>query len=212
MYFKNAGYKTFSGPFDWLAADDPASLADLLATDFADLTDVNQLVDHASGLPHQCGHAKYNARFFHHFNPRQPDASAYYRRCVDRFRRLGDVIAPGETVLCLLMVTEDRCDDAILNEIHAHLSRAIGPALEFVACVIAPDRAMLALSVERATPSFVKWNMTLTSHTVGTTFADPRDSTYFHAALHHLYTFDIAPTPFGADGTFERTTAYDIRM
>jgi hypothetical protein len=212
-YFKRAGYRTFAGPFDWLAADCVDVLADLLATDFAAFLDPAQLVDHACGSDGCAGHATYGDRFFHHYNPRQPEAAAYYSRCVDRFRRLG---ALGQPVLCLLVVDKNNVKGDVLERIHKGLGR-VGANLVFVACVVeahASARASTLVQVGQAPDqSFYRWDLAVLGHNVGVAFSHPGDDAFFHAALHSYFAFDIQPSPFlDKEEAWEKRTADGIHL
>jgi hypothetical protein len=208
MYFRMKGYRKFAGPFDWLAADNVAIMDELLATDFADFLDPSLLIEHATGDQHRCGHTKYGSRFFHHYNPRKPDAAAYYQRCVERMRHL-PMCAPA-TVLCFLMIHEEP-PEGMLERIHANLWRTFGKTLEFTACIVASDKPARTLTVERCASTFALWRMSLTSHTMGTGFTNQNDNAFFNAAIHTHYRFEIAPAPFDdADRKYEVSAGFDI--
>lgn len=202
MFFKNAGYRTSAGPFDWLAADEVTALEGILAADFADFIDPAFLVDHVEGHPGKCGHAKYGPRLFHHYNPRVPEVAAYYARCVARFRGLADATRP---VMLFLMANEDVVDAGRLERIHAHLLRYV-PAehLVFVACVVAPGRAERASRLETsADGTFVRWDLAVTSHNIGLSFGNHADMHHFQTMFHTYFGhFETVPADH-ADTVFE---------
>jgi hypothetical protein len=101
MFLKCAGLKRYSAPFDWVNTEGLDRLESMLDDDFASFLDPDQLTAHADVAVGKAGHRLYGLAFFHHFDPRQRDGAAYYKRCVERFRALADV-PHGEGVLFVL--------------------------------------------------------------------------------------------------------------
>jgi hypothetical protein len=213
MYFKNVRYKTFSGPFDWLAADDIHMLDDILATNFSKFLDNQYLIDHVSGSDRQCGHTIYGSRFFHHYNPRHPETGEYYKRCIARFQSLS-FCAP-ETVLCLLMIFYEP-EDGMLERIHSNLKKLIpNESLEFLVCIVTSKSQSYYSAYARITPSFSVLRLHIKTNTVGIAFASQEDNLFFHKTLHQYYVFDIFSSPFEVNqaiSQFEKAAAYDISL
>lgn len=97
-YLKQAGLKTRSFPFDWVATS-PAIITHCISDRFATFLQRDLAV--AKGV--RAGHAVYNANFFGHRNPRTfPNDFDYYERCVGRFTRIMDSAEPVVMVTTVL--------------------------------------------------------------------------------------------------------------
>lgn len=209
MYLKTVGYKTFSGPFDWLAADDIRMLDDILMSDFKKFLDEEYLIDHTSGSDSQCAHSLYGSRFFHHFNPRHTWSNSYYKRCVERFRSLS---ACSKRVLCLLMVFYEP-EEEMLKRIYKNLKMHVPePALEFLVCIVASNSPSHSTHYMRMASSFAIWHLNVKSHTTGVAFASQEDNLYFHNTLHSYYDFKIAPSPFKDNMAYEKSIVHGITL
>jgi hypothetical protein len=213
MYFKNTSYKRFSGPFDWLAADDIHILDNILATNFANFLNKDCFVDHLDKTDRKCGHSIYGSRFFHHYNPRNKETYAYYQRCVERFRSLSKC---GQgTFLCLLMISYEP-EDGMLERIHENLKKHVPmEQLEFLVCIVTPNSPSYSSTYERITQSFAIWRLHILTHTNGTQFASFFDNLYFHQTLHKHYTFDIKEYPFTdipSLNQYEKAAAFNISI
>lgn len=85
MFAKMIGIRQFSCPFDWICIGFH-DLLSILDDNFEKFIDPKYLIDHVDNNVWKCGHSIYSDRMFHHFNPRLPDHTAYYERCIQRFR------------------------------------------------------------------------------------------------------------------------------
>jgi len=83
------GLKTESYPFDWIFSN-PNMIIDIIKDDFKLFLDRTLYTPHPEKTEKgKCGHKIYGAGMFNHRNPLGIDEHySYYKRCVDRFRRL----------------------------------------------------------------------------------------------------------------------------
>lgn len=91
QFLKESERKPESTPFDWIFST-PEAVAHVLADDFRAFLDPAQYVDHRDQRenPRRAGHGRYHDRMFNHHDPRRPEDHAYFVRCVERFRALGN--------------------------------------------------------------------------------------------------------------------------
>lgn len=82
--------KNTSYPFDWVFSDSKGVI-DCLQDGFDKLLDPKYYVDIKNKYSDRsCGHSLYHEDFFFHKDPRNEDDHQYYKRCVDRFKKLCD--------------------------------------------------------------------------------------------------------------------------
>lgn len=85
---KQAGYKYFSLPFDWILST-KFIILDCLEDNFSKFLNKSFYIDNESTTdPKSAGHSYYKKNMFVHHNPRNQDDYDYFTRSVDRFRKV----------------------------------------------------------------------------------------------------------------------------
>ncbi len=101
-YIKAVGLKKASYPFDWIYSS-PEIVLDCINNQFDKYLDKSLMFKTRSG--NSAGHTYYHSSLFNHKNPlKTEDDYQYYKRCVERFKKVFD--SPSEIIFVITVITE----------------------------------------------------------------------------------------------------------
>jgi len=192
---QRAELKAFSGPFDWIFSSIDM-VCDCIESDFADLLNIDYLKpipEHRRPDPSLgfANHLLYRERYgldaiFNHYDPRQPERYAYFRRCVKRMRAV--LAAPRPQLLIAMAQFEAFQSTAIARLFHLLDDRAPNVAAWIIAAA-PPDRAQsLVLTETRGRHAIYEFVGYSTIN--GIRFGDERDNGFIAAQLRSMIDLD----------------------
>jgi len=194
FFFKNAGYRESSMPFDWVALDNLRNVLNILNDDFASFMDKSLYTDHVDKCDGRAGHKSFNSVFFNHFNPRKEEHYNYYQRCIERFKAI-EQLPKNETVLFVAMTryTDPQQED-LIHSIYSKLKKYF-PNVNFELLVVLTHNASTR-NVWRSYKAVGKNLTILHAHiktfSLGWKFDNEQDDKRFDRYIHSLYKFKIA--------------------
>lgn len=101
-YIKAVGLKKASYPFDWIYSS-PEIVLHCLQDDFKTYLEKSYIFNTRSG--NSAGHKFYHSSLFNHKNPlKTEDDFQYYKRCVERFKKVFD--STSEIIFVITVITE----------------------------------------------------------------------------------------------------------
>ena len=192
---KDNGLKTESYPFDWIMSNLNV-VKNCIQDDFKTFLDKDYYID--IGSPDKCGHKIYCDNMFVHHNPLTNISDyEYFKRCVDRFRKL---LSCNDNKLFIISIID--CEHGVENLISETLIKQFVELNDIISNSTSNSKLLLIVNYPNK-KTIKKKITTIKNLTIleintlstnnGTNYLDDNDNKFLKKQINKLFSFNIFP-------------------